>query len=278
VTAAAVNPADVWAAAGQLDELLGPIDGDHTLGWDVAGTVAELGEGATAYAVGDRVVAMAQQFPAGPGTHADEVVLPAADVVAAPRTVDAVHAATLPLNALTAAQALDLLRIGDGGSLLVTGAAGAVGGYAVELAAHAGLRVVAAARAQDEAWLRSRGAADVVTEGPDDLERAVRDAVPGGVDATVDAAVLVGPALGAVRDGGAFVSLLGPATPAPERGVRVERQAVTADGQRLGRLVELLDRGILSTRVASVQALSDAPEAYTAASGSGLRGRVVLVP
>jgi NADPH:quinone reductase-like Zn-dependent oxidoreductase len=60
--------------------------------------------------------------------------------------------------------------------------------------------------------------------------------------------------------------------------VRVERQAVTADGQRLGRLVELLDRGILSTRVASVQALADAPEAYKAASGSGLRGRVVLVP
>lgn len=278
VEAAAINPADVWTAAGQLDVLLGPVEGDHVLGWDVAGTVVETGDGVTDLAPGTRVIAMAQQFPAGPGTHAEQVVLPAADVVAAPSTVDAAPAATLPLNAMTASQALDLLALPPGATLLVTGAAGAVGGYAVELAVEAGLTVIAATRAEDASWLRERGASQVLTERGADLVAAARRVAPGGVDGTLDAAPVGPPLIAAVRDGGAFVSVLVPATPDPERGVRVELQQVTADGERLARLVALVDHGLLTLRVAETWPLDEAAAAYAAAAKGGLRGRVVLLP
>lgn len=278
VEAAAINPADVYAAAGQLDALIGEVDGDHVLGWDVAGTVVEAGSGVADLAPGTRVVAMAQQFPAGPGTHADEVVLPAGHVVAAPAAMDPVLASTLPLNAMTASQALDLLALPRGSSLLVTGAAGGVGGYAVELAVEAGLTVVAAARAEDASWLRQRGAAQVLTERGVDLAAAAKAAAPGGVDGALDAAPVGPPLVAAVRDGGAFVSVLIPAIPDPERGVRVELQQVTADGERLAWLVALVDRGLLTPRVAETWPLDEAPAAYAAAAKGGLRGRVVLVP
>lgn len=278
VEAAAINPADFLTAAGVLDGLLGPVAGDHVLGWDVAGTVVEAAEDAAGPAPGTRVIAMAQQFPAGPGTHAEEVVLPAADVVPAPATVDAALAATLPLNGMTASQALDLLDLPAGSTVLVTGAAGGVGGYAVELASTAGLTVLAAARADDAEWLRARGATHVVTVRGDDLVAAVRSLVPTGVDGALDAAP-VGPAvLAAVRDGGAFASVLEPATPQPERRIRVTRQQVHPDGSRLSELARLVDQGVLTPRVAQTWPLAEAPAAYEAAAAGGRRGRVVLLP
>ncbi|MET9253123.1 zinc-binding dehydrogenase [Streptomyces sp. NPDC003717] len=247
------------------------------LGWDVAGTVDATGV-ATAWGVGDEVVALDHGMVKPLGTHAEYVVVDAGAVAVAPRATaaaHAAHAATLPLNGLTAAQALDLLDLAPGASLLVTGAAGAVGGYAVQLAAHRGLAVTALARAGDAELVRSLGARHLVT----DLAEVPGGAVSGGgVDAVLDAAVLGEPALAWVRDGGAYAGVVPQSGPDPVRGIRVAAVEVAADGARLAELVRLVDEGVLTLRVAETYALDDAAKAHARLAAGGVRGRLVLVP
>ncbi|CAL9530005.1 hypothetical protein SUDANB108_04046 [Streptomyces sp. enrichment culture] len=263
VAAAALNPVDAGVRAG----VFGGAGKRIGLGWDVAGTVDAVGV-ASAWSVGDEVVALDYGMVKPLGTHAEYVVVDTDAVALAPASVDAVHAATLPLNALTAAQALDLLELAPGRSLLVTGAAGAVGGYAVRLAAHRDVAVTGLAREGDEEFVRSLGARHVT--GGAVAER--------GYDAVLDAAVLGEPALAWVRDGGRYVGVIPQAEPAPVRGVRTGAVEVSADGARLAELVRLVDEGVLATRVAGTFALDDAAKAHALLDGGGVRGRLVLVP
>jgi NADPH:quinone reductase-like Zn-dependent oxidoreductase len=263
VAAAALNPVDAGVRSGAFGEMSGPLG----LGWDVAGTVDATGA-ATDWAVGDAVVALHAGMVKPLGSHAEFAVVDARAVAAAPGSVDAVHAATLPLNALTAAQALDLLDLEAGRTLLVTGAAGAVGGYAVQLAAHQGIEVTALAGEADEALVRQLGAARFVARGD----------VPGAHDAVLDAAVLGGPALGWARDEGAYAGVMPHAKPASVRGIRTSAVEVTADGARLGELVALVDAGTLTTRVAQTYSLEEAAKAHARLAEGGVRGRLVLLP
>lgn len=278
VEAAAVNPVDVATRSGSLVAagLMAPrkVTG---LGWDVAGRVDEVGPGVTAFAPGDQVIGVRDRLDVSLGTYAEFVVLDAAAVAAAPTGLPAVEAATLPLNGLTALQALDLLDPEPGATLLVTGAAGAVGGYAVELAALRGLRVVACAGARDEEFVRGAGARWFVPRTAD-LAEAVRTLVPGGVDAALDAAVAGIPALGAVRNRGAFVSVVGGAAPVPLRGISVAEQWIAADAEALARLSSLAGAGHLTTRVADTLPLHEAARAHRRLAEGGIRGRLVLVP
>ncbi|MEU6199492.1 NADP-dependent oxidoreductase [Streptomyces sp. NPDC047061] len=263
VAAAALNPADEGVRAG----FFGGAGKRIGLGWDVAGTVDATGV-ATAWGVGDQVVALDPGMVRPLGTHAEYVVVEADAVATAPATVDAVHAATLPLNGLTAVQALDLLELTEGQSLLVTGAAGAVGGFAVQLAAHRGVSVTALAREADEELVRSLGAAHF-TAG---------DVEAGSFDAVLDAAVLGEPALEWVRDGGGYVGVRPGGEPAPVRGIRTTSVAVTADGARLAELAGLVDEGVLTLRVAETFPLEEAAKAHARLAAGGVRGRLVLVP
>ncbi|MGW2823208.1 NADP-dependent oxidoreductase [Streptomyces sp. NPDC001443] len=263
VAAAALNPVDAAVRSGVFGGAGGPIG----LGWDVAGTVDAVGPDA-AWRVGDEVVALAPGVAEPLGSHAEYVVVGADAVAAAPATADAVSAATLPLNGLTAVQALDLLELTSGQSLLVTGAAGAVGGYAVQLAARRGVSVTALAREEDAELVRSLGAAHF-TAG--EVEAA-------GFDAVLDAAVLGGTALAWVRDGGAYAGVIPGAAPAAARGVRTGVVEVRADGARLAELARLVDEGALTLRVAETYALADAAKAHARLAEGGVRGRLVLLP
>lgn len=263
VAAGALNPVDLLVRNGVFGGA-GKVLG---LGWDVAGTVDAVGV-AAAWQVGDEVVALVPGVADPLGAHAEYVVVAADAVAKAPATVDAVHAGTLPLNGLTAAQALDLLEPAPGASLAVTGAAGAVGGFAVQLAVRRGFVVTGHARAADEELVRSLGAAEFTAEG-------VR---PGSVDAVLDAAMLGAPALEWVRDGGVFVGVQPGREPASVRGVRTTAVEVSADGARLAELARLVDEGALSLRVAETFALRDAAKAHARLAEGGLRGRLVLVP
>ncbi|NEE12672.1 NADP-dependent oxidoreductase [Streptomyces sp. SID7499] len=262
VAAASLNPVDAGVRAG----VFGGAGKRIGLGWDVAGTVDAVGV-AGSWSVGDEVVALDHGLVKPLGTHAEYVVVDTDAVALAPATVDAVRAATLPLNALTASQALDRLELAPGDALLVTGAAGAVGGYAVQLAAHRGISVTGLAREGDEAFVRSLGAGRFVGAVAD------RD-----FDAVLDAAVLGEPALAGVRDGGRYIGVIPQAEPASVRGVRTGAVEVSADGARLAELVRLVDEGVLTTRVAETFALEDAAKAHARLDGGGVRGRLVLVP
>ena len=165
VSKATVNPTDAGVRAGLRSGGDRPEGIADVPGMEVAGEVVEVGAGVEALAVGDRVMGIV--VPSGThGAYRDEVVLPAASVVPTPSGVSDAEAATVPMNGLTARLALDLLHLEPGQVLAVTGAAGALGGYVVQLAKADGLTVVADAAEKDEELVRSLGADVVVERGP----------------------------------------------------------------------------------------------------------------
>jgi NADPH:quinone reductase-like Zn-dependent oxidoreductase len=265
VAGATVNPVDLVVRSGILHELGLIRQPQRTgLGWDFAGTVIESAAD-VALAPGTRVAGLIGGFDRDFGTYAEQVVLPAADVAVVPDGLDLVDAATVPLNALTAAQLVDILGDGEGRTLLVTGAAGAVGGYVVPFALERGWRVTGLARATDEEFVRGLGA-ELITEPT------------GGWDAVADPATLQERAVALVRDGGQFVGVLSSTVPASERGVDVRAVAVEPDGARTAELLKRTASGELPARVAVVLALSEAAEAHRAVAKGGVRGRYVLQP
>ncbi|MFD8561393.1 NADP-dependent oxidoreductase [Streptosporangium canum] len=278
VEAAGVNPVDVAVRTGLLVEA-GLVERRevHGIGWDVAGVIEEVGAGVTGFAPGDRVIGLADRLDLPLGAYAEQIVLDAGAVAPAPARATPAQAATLPLNGLTADQALDLAGLTEGQTLLVTGAAGGLGGYAVELAVTRGLRVVAVAGAGDEELVRSLGAEFFVPRDAE-LGSAVRELVPGGTHGAIDAAVIGTAALTAVRNGGSLVAVLGGAAPVPLRGTRVSNVWIRADGARLAELARLADEGRLTLRVADALPLAEAAAAHERFTAGGLRGRLVLLP
>jgi NADPH:quinone reductase-like Zn-dependent oxidoreductase len=274
VAGSTVNPIDLSTRAGRLVDagLMGPTL-PVGLGWDVAGTIDAVGPAVRRFAVGDRVVGLRDLITAG-GAHADFVVLDETAVAPAPRTIDLVAAATLPLDGLTADRSLALCDLRRDEWLLVTGAAGGVGRFVLELAAIRGIRTVAAVRTPP----RDDLPADHVVIDSDDMGRDVRALFPGGVDAVIDAAVLGIDAHVAVHDGGTFIALVRPFAPPPIRGTSVLVQEVAADGARLTELSALADAGHLTLRVAEALPFDRAREAHDLVERGGAGGRVVLVP
>lgn len=275
VAAASVNPADLAARSGALAAFL-PEQPAYPLGWDVAGTVDAVGDGVGDLAVGDAVVGLSDWFATLTGTQAEYVVLPARSVAAAPAGTEPALAATLPLNGLTALQALDMMDLSPGRTLAITGAAGAVGGFAAELAARRGVRVLGVAGPADRDFVLSVRAGFVPRT--DDLAGELRTAAPGGVDALFDTAMVGAPALGAVRDGGTYVGMFPPAAPESERGIDVRAVSVQSSSEQLSELVFMVETGELTLRVARTLAFEDAAEAHMLLAKGGVRGRFVLVP
>jgi NADPH:quinone reductase-like Zn-dependent oxidoreductase len=266
IAGATVNPVDLALAAGVFHEL-GLIDQpDHTgLGWDFAGTVAAAGPDVD-LPVGSRVAGLVVGFNRDFGTYAQQLVLPVRDTAVVPDGLDLVSAATVPLNGLAAAQIVDLLGdLGGGRRLLVTGAAGAVGGYVVSLAQHRGWRVTGLARAQDEDFVRGLGADFTAETAP-------------GWDAVADGAVLQEQGVALVRDGGIVVGVQPSATPEEERGVTVRMVVTQPDGARLAGLLDATASGRLPARVHAVLPLDRVATAHRAVAKGGVRGRYVLRP
>lgn len=278
VAATTVNPIDLSTRAGRMTEagLLAPAP-LVALGWDVAGEVDAIGQGVGDLVPGDAVVGLRDLMFAVPGTYAEQVVLDRSAIARAPALADPAAAATLPLNGLTAMRSLELARQRGAETILVTGAAGAVGGFVLELAAGHPVSTIAVASAADESLVRKLGADEFIERG-DRLADRVRELVPGGVDAVIDASVLGIEAHDALRGEGIFVALVAPFAPPPIRATKVVVQEVFADGGRLAELVAAVDAGTLTLRVAKKLPLDDAARAHALVERGGLRGRVVLEP
>lgn len=276
VAASAVNPVDVATAAGVMHQVgNAPQRSQVGVGWDVAGVVDAVGEDVTGFAAGDRVVAVLDRVGAPLGAFAEYVVAGTHAVAHVPDGVDLDEAATIPLPGLTAHQALDALNLAAGDTLLVTGAAGGVGRFAVQLAAARGIEVVAQGSPADEAELRAIGAAHVVHRG-DDLGEAVRAIHPSGVDAAVDAAVVGIAALDAVRNRGGVATVIG--TLPHLRGIRIHEVLIQADPEGLAEILSLVDEGRLALRVADAYPLEKTAEAFARFTARGVRGRLLIKP
>jgi NADPH:quinone reductase len=199
-------------------------------------------------------------------------------VVSMPTGADFPAASTLLMNALTARVALDRLAVQAAGTVAVTGAAGAVGGFAVQLAAGEGLRVLADAGSADTQLVTSLGAGEVVARGDDVAER-FRDIARNGVDAVLDAAAMNALILPAIRDGGGLAVVRRGWDGPIDRGIQVHRIMVAewvTDQARLLRLADQAGRGELTLRVADVLPADQAARAHERLAEGGVRGRLVL--
>jgi NADPH:quinone reductase len=279
VHAAAVNPTDTVLRSGGRAERLKDVPPPHVPGMDAAGVLEEIGGGAeTDLAVGEHVMAVV--LPLGSrGAYAERVVVPAESVVRVPAGASDMEAATLPMNGLTARVALDSLALEPGQVVAVTGAAGAVGGYTVQLAKADGLLVAADAATADEALVRVLGADTVLARGAG-FAAQVREQWPEGVDGLVDAALMDGAVVEAVRDGGAVATLRGFDGSGPEdRGVRffpIYVRNHAREHARLDSLRALAEAGVVTLRVARTFPAEEAPEAHRLLEAGGVRGRLVL--
>lgn len=279
VHAAAVNPTDTYTRNGARAEQLAADPPPYIPGMDAAGLVDEIGADVdTDLEIGDR--AMAIVLPSGShGAYRESIVLPADSVVRAPAGTSHAEACTLPMNGLTARLSLDLLGLSPGQTLAVTGAAGAYGGYVVQLATSDGLRVIADASDADRDLVASLGADVVVPRGPD-VAAAIRDHAPDGVDGLADGSVQLEQVVGAVADGGAFTSVRGWRGPDDgARGISFTATWVRDYGlerAKLDRLRELVEDGALTLRVAEVYPAERAADAHRRLEAGGTRGRLVI--
>ena len=277
VAASTVNPTDLLMRAGQQAALMRELAPPYIAGMEFAGHVRAIGAAVTALSVGQPVMGLVNPRRPQGGSHADLIAVPAASVVALPDTQDLVAAATLPMNGMTALMAIEALELSPGDSLLVTGAAGAVGGYVIALAKRSGLFVIADAKDDDVALVRSFGADAVLPRGAA-LEAALRQIRPQGVDALVDTALIGERVAPLVRSGGIAVSLR---RSNPIQDARLKARYVSVvermtDTAALARLRDALRDGVLTPRVAARLPMEQAAVAHRRVEQGGLRGRVVL--
>ena len=277
VRGAAVNPTDTFVRNGARANQQSTVPPPYVPGMDAAGVLDERGEGVTTdLIIGDHVMAIV--LPAGSrGAYAELIVVPAESVARIPTGVSDAEASTLPMNGLTARQALDLLGLEPGQTLAVTGAAGAVGGYVVQLAKSEGIRVIADASLEDEQIVAELGADIVVARG-DDIAARIRAKAPDGVDALVDCAVQGELILPAVKDGGR-VAAVRPFIGDTERDIAVHQVWVrnyAREQTKLEELGRLVEQGKITLRVARRFPADRAAEAHRILEAGGTRGRLVL--
>jgi len=278
VAAATVNPTDTGFRHGgrRMPDGVAP---PYIPGMELAGVIDAVGPAVSAWRAGDRVIAAVSPWEPGGGAQAEYRVVGADQLARVPDDISLEAAATLPMNGMTVRTALDMLALPPGATLAVTGSAGAVGQYAIQLGTHDGLTVIgdAAPGSADEELVRSFGAAHVVPRGAG-MAAAVRAIYPAGVDAVLDAALL-GPAiLPAVRDGGQLLAVR-PFQGETERGITISLVLVGQhlhEGARLASLVALAETGVLTLRIAEVLPADRAAEAHRRLEAGGVRGRLVL--
>lgn len=280
VHAAAVNPSDIAVRASGYGGRMASLPLPHIPGWDAAGVIDEIGQGVDKrFAVGERVLAITNAMSAYKGAYQQLLIVPAASVVRAPRNLDFPAASALLMNALTARLGLDGMALQRGRTLAVSGSAGALGGYVIQLAKADGLRVIAdvSEAPADRELVKQLGADELVARGAGFTDR-VRALVPNGVDGFFDTALLNGAAVPAIADGGVLVTVRAWNEPV-DRGVRVFPVLVgtaITDTAKLERLRDLAEAGVLTPRVAKVLPASQAAEAHRILEKGGVRGRLVL--
>ncbi|WP_329240458.1 NADP-dependent oxidoreductase [Actinoallomurus sp. NBC_01490] len=279
VHAAGVNPVDWKTREGQ--GMAGLQTFPLILGWDVSGVVEEVGFGVTTLAPGDEVYAM-PWFPRAASAYAEYVTAPARQWARKPATLDHVHAAAVPLAALTAWQTVvDAAHVRAGQRVLITAAAGGVGHFAVQFARHLGADVIATASAARHPWLKELGADETIDYTTTRFEDAAAD-----VDVVID---LVGDAhdqtstrsLKVLRPGGLLVTI--PAGVSPElaqaakaAGMRVTPYLVEPDGAALTTIAGLIDAGQIAVEVEETFPLEEAGTAHARGEAGRTRGKLVL--
>lgn len=277
VAGTSFNLLDVAMRLGLVREIM-PVELPHTPNIDVSGVITEIGAGVTDWKVGDKVVALLP--PTSPGAAAEYVAAPAAVLAAAPRSIELADAAALPVAGLTAWQALfEHAELTAGQTILINGAGGGVGGYAVQLAKRTGAVVTATASPRSLDRVRDGGADQIV----DYTTTPVLEALAGQRFDVVLHLVRNSPEetaalLELVADGGTLVTATTAGPDDPPRQVSVKQVFVRGDAADLARLVAGVDAGELTVNVADRLPLTDLATVHDRAGAGRLPGKTILVP
>jgi NADPH:quinone reductase-like Zn-dependent oxidoreductase len=274
VAAASHNPSDVGFRAGLMRDLR-PLPLPYIPGVDVSGTVSEVGAGVTALRVGDPVIGLLDHG----GACAEYAVGIATSLVRAPRSVPLADAAAIPVAGLTAWQALfERAELRAGQRVLINGAGGGVGMFAVQLARRAGATVIATASPRSADAVRRFGAHEVV----DHTAVRLADALDAPVDAVVNLAAMAPDAVAdlafLVRPGGVLVSITVPVEPPAGTDVTTRHMITRNDPGQLATLVGLVDAGELAVEVSEVYPLADLALAHRRSEAGRTRGKLIVVP
>lgn len=278
VAATSFNGVDNNIRAGRMQGPM-PLELPHTPGLDVAGTVDAVGEGVGTLREGDAVIGF---LPFGDDGAAAEYVVAAADALApAPTTIPLPDAAALPIVGLTAWQALfEHADLQAGQRVLVNGASGAVGGYAVQLAKAAGAHVIATASPRTRGQVERQGADVVVDHTAGDLPAAIGEPVDVLLNLAPITPEQLTDLLAVVADGGVIVNttVWMPAPSDEARGVRGIDLYVRSDASQLAGLAERVDRGELTVDIAERVPMTDLASIHARAEEGALPGKVVVLP
>jgi NADPH2:quinone reductase len=274
VRASSVNPVDNAIAAGMLKDMV-----EHefpiTLGRDYAGVVEQVGADVTGFSVGDEVFGFIPGMSptVRDGSWAELIVVPESMSIArTPNGVDLASAGAAPLAAITAMTAVDGLALAREDTLLVVGATGGVGSFAVQLATAAGATVIAPALPEDEDYLRGLGGAEILPRDGD-IAAATRERHRDGVDALLDTVSYAPGAYdGALKDSARVAS---PNNAAGEGPGRTNVMSVPT-AENLQRLAQLLDAGALHVPIQQTYPLDQATAAMNALATTHTQGKVAL--
>jgi NADPH:quinone reductase-like Zn-dependent oxidoreductase len=280
VAATAINPFDWKVADGIMGDAV-PKVLPFVLGQDAAGTVAAVGDQVTRFRVGDRIFGQFFHLPLGEGTFAEFTVVPETAVLAPlPKAVSDEIGAALPTAGMTALALVEALHLEAGASVLIVGATGGVGGFATQLAAAKGLRVLATAGPADAERMRRLGAAETFDNRRGDLSAQVKQNHPEGVDGVIDL-VSDAPAFAAlarlVRKGGSMLSTIGSADEKSlSQGLRGGNFQLKANTSLLQSLASAVESGQLTVPIEAIIALEDAPAAIARSRAGHAKGKTVI--
>jgi NADPH:quinone reductase len=267
IRAAALGPWDLSGANGAFAAVGGSSEFPQVQGWDFAGEAGD----------GRRVLGFVAQPWMGIGTFAEQIAVPSALLAPLPDALSFEEGGALCVCALTARLLVEAAAVTEGDLVLVTGAAGMVGGFAAQLVRVRGGRVVAAVRERDADEARRLGADAVVRTG-DDLEVEVRGQWQDGLDACLDTVGLGAAGLVCVRDGGAFVTSIPTAVPDGARGIASQTVQVQPDAATTAELAQRAVAGELTIRIAETLPLERFRDGYARLERGGLHGKIVLTP
>jgi NADPH:quinone reductase-like Zn-dependent oxidoreductase len=273
VYGSSINPADIAIRNGWMADYV-PITLPVVMGIDVAGVVAKVGKGVTGLRAGDKVYGSAAAIMGGSGGFAEYAVSSPALLARAPAGLDLAVAGTLPLAAISALEAVvDRLKVESGSRVLVHGSPGGVGPVAVALSKYLGGHVTATARGAGVDFMESSGADVVVDTAATDL------ASLGPFDHTLD---LVGAdpfeAVAVTRPGGRVVGLRVPPDQgaAAERGISAELQGTMITTERLDRLRDFVEEGVVKPHVVQTFGLEEIHQAFRVKEAGGVHGKVAV--
>jgi NADPH:quinone reductase-like Zn-dependent oxidoreductase len=247
------------------------------LGWESAGIIEQVGARVTGLDVGTHV--MCATYQVGIGHYAHYVAVPAELVAPAPSSLDALHAAALPVNGLTAYQAIyDVLKVQKGETLLITGAAGGTGTFAVQLAAHLGAHVIVTASSRNHPYLQKLGASELIDYAQTDFANAVHATHPEGVDAVLDCVggETAARSLEVVRDSGRLATIVDLEQVVPTRSIDTQLLYFRPDGRQLAEMTKLVDNGQITVHLDQVFPLEKAKQAHERLETRHHQGKVVL--